>query len=133
MRVRIVGFDRAGGKDVTVVSRHDSQGRVHYTEFLTEQASLADRICQWASMDSVQVTSDGRFKMGDWVRPTRRYIEECCHGSIPYEMAEQWGRGFRITEIGPDGFPWAGAHAIEIEGGDLLMLDSTSIEMVRPA
>lgn len=80
--------------------------------------------------DSVQRTVDGRFKIGDRVRPTRQYVEKCCGGSVPYACVANWSIGFKITDIGPEGFPWKGEHSIECEGLDMLMLDTTSIEKV---
>lgn len=128
MPVRIINTNDLS--QFVTISRRDSQGNIHRTQFLKEQFSLADHICQQASQDSVQVTCDGKFRIGDRVRPTRQYLQECCQGSVPMEMVNDWHKGFKITEIGPEGFPWRGAHAIEIEGGDMLMLDSTSIERV---
>ena len=132
MPIRIINIDNASGPEFTTVSRRRSDGTLEHTQFLKEQFHLADHICQQAMTDSVQVTCDGKFKIGDRVRPTRTYIRECCQGSIPMELIDDWSKGFKITEIGPDGFPWKGAHAIELEGCDMLMLDSTNIEKVGP-
>lgn len=111
------------------VTRRDSAGLVHTTYFVDDGFS-GGAIEQFASTDSVQVTCDGKFKIGDMCRPTKEYIENCSGGSVPYELVSNWSRGFKLIEIGPEGFPWKGAHPVELEGCEMLILDTTHIEKV---
>ena len=80
--------------------------------------------------DSVQVTCDGKFKIGDRVRPTKDFIDSVMQGSIPYENIAQWPQGFKIIEIGPEGFPWKGAHNIDLEGFEVIGLTNETIERI---
>lgn len=107
--------------------RRDSRGRLETIVFAAEDR-MASSICFMP--DSVQVTCDGKFKIGDLVRPTKDFIDEVLGGSIPYERIAQWPKGYKIIEIGPDGWPWKGAHNIELEGFDVIGLTNETIEKV---
>ena len=127
--VRIIQVNTSDDSQFTAVCRRDSKGEIHKTWFLNEQYDPRDSIVKRAGMDSVQITCDGKYRIGDRVRPTEEYIRQCCQGSVPYEMVMDWRRGFRITEIGPAGYlgeeVW---HHIELEGCDLLGLSTADIE-----
>jgi hypothetical protein len=111
----------------TQVVRKDSQGRNHYTNVFGDPPLHVDKMF---GQDSVQVTCDGKFKIGDLVRPTKDFIDGVLQGSIPYEYVAQWPKGYKIIEIGPEGFPWKGCHNIELEGFDVIGLTTEHIEKV---
>lgn len=110
------------------LNRTDSLGKIHTT--CVDDTEVTDKVRDMFGNDSVQVSTDGRFKIGQYVRPTKRYIQNVLLDSIPYGIVEYWNRGFPITEIGPPNFPFPNEHYIECEGLDMMILDTTLIEQV---
>lgn len=109
------------------VTRKNSRGQVETVFCERSQEQVVRRLF---AHDSVQVSCDGKFKIGDRVRPTREFIDAVLGGSIPYECVAQWPQGYKIIEIGPEGFPWKGCHNIDLEGFDVIGLTTESIERV---
>lgn len=110
-----------------VIMRRDSRGNTHRVHYIGGVDSSLQRIF---GRDSVQVTKNHQFKMGDLVRPTKEYIEQCCNGSVPYEMVQNWHTGFKIVEIGPEIGGMPGVHPIELEDCDSIFIDSEGIEKI---
>jgi hypothetical protein len=110
-----------------VITSRDSQGRTHRVTCMGDELPSMRRLF---GQDSVQVSCDGKFKIGDVVRPTTDFIDGVLQGSIPYEYVAQWPKGYKIIEIGPEGFPWQGCHNIELEGFDVIGLTTETIEKV---
>lgn len=109
------------------VTRKDSMGRVHT---VVCDPSEEQNVRKLFGHDSVQVSCCGKFKIGDRVRPTKAFIDSVLQGSIPYESIAQWPQGYKIIEIGPEGFPWKGCHNIDLEGFDVIGLTTEEIERV---
>lgn len=109
------------------VTRKNSRGQIEGVLCTPEDEQS---VRKWFAHDSVQVSCCGKFKIGDRVRPTKEFIDSVLGGSIPYECIAQWPQGYKVIEIGPEGFPWRGCHNIDLEGFDVIGLTTEHIEKV---
>jgi hypothetical protein len=90
---------------------------------------LADAQRLLGNLDHVQQTSDGKFKIGDIVRPNKFFIDNCCSG-LDHAQALAYAKGVKIIDIGPADRS-LGTHPIELEAPyDTLIIDSDQIEKV---